>query len=505
MCVPLLAACGGGLVALVVMVFLTLFPRMCSRCPSLHGCLVQTPDYYFGNPFLGAIRGGTGSSFASAFVGVPAALDGKGLVILTEPYFRGSPPLLSSGRDSLSQEFIVGRSWWRLVRRVLPAVWLAFQQGPSVSCRRVLLLLPGVRAASMVAVFARAAVGFVLGLRVHVGVSRRLRELVCGVAFIGAGLLPVDPVEGSCLVGCPLVIGVCPCWMSPCYWGCVLGWLCVWPCVPVRRCALCSAQSTSLLELSRCFVCWVAPLVERCDTWLLRCIAWLLVFWWCFPKLFCCCPSEGSSPSRTASVLVKVFCCVTSLNEALVVLVEVLPEPVCVASAVCCVLSVGRLVGLHSGDVFPERLLALWVEVLPKLPCVCFSCRCSLSEEMSCRCFRLDYPCDSLLGLCRSRCGAFDHVSGCGAGQASFRCVFLLCLSYALEALVAIGRVALPTCGGLLWRVLLVSHVVSEGAWVHCVVPWEAPGACVGTVCWAVCPGRKLCASLREFAQCLRR
>ncbi|MQL84553.1 hypothetical protein Taro_017060 [Colocasia esculenta] len=31
-------------------------------------------------------------------------------------------PLLSSGRDSLSQEFVVGRSWWRLVRRALPAV-----------------------------------------------------------------------------------------------------------------------------------------------------------------------------------------------------------------------------------------------------------------------------------------------------------------------------------------------------------------------------------------------
>ncbi|MQL78158.1 hypothetical protein Taro_010582 [Colocasia esculenta] len=31
-------------------------------------------------------------------------------------------PLLSSGRDSLSQEFVVRRSWWRFVRRALPAV-----------------------------------------------------------------------------------------------------------------------------------------------------------------------------------------------------------------------------------------------------------------------------------------------------------------------------------------------------------------------------------------------
>ncbi|MQL77270.1 hypothetical protein Taro_009676 [Colocasia esculenta] len=49
----------------------------------------------------------------------------------------------------------------------------------------------------MVAVFARAAVGFVLDLCVRVGVSRRLREPACGVAFTGAGLLPVNLVEGE--------------------------------------------------------------------------------------------------------------------------------------------------------------------------------------------------------------------------------------------------------------------------------------------------------------------
>ncbi|MQL97880.1 hypothetical protein Taro_030579 [Colocasia esculenta] len=128
--------------------------------------------------------------------------------------------------------------------------------------------------------FARAAVKFFVGLRVRVGVSRRLREPACGVAFTGARLLPVDPVEGSCLVGCPLVVGVCPYLMSPLLLGYVLCWLCyVWPCVPVRRWALCSAQSASLLELSRCFVCRVAPLVERCDTclWLLPTLCWLVV------------------------------------------------------------------------------------------------------------------------------------------------------------------------------------------------------------------------------------
>ncbi|MQM17368.1 hypothetical protein Taro_050339 [Colocasia esculenta] len=163
---------------------------------------------------------------------------------------REAHPLLSSGRDSQSQEFVARRSWWRFVRRALPALFkfIAYLTGlnsnpfgssdlrvaarPSgslagglggrvvtvvagfpawsgVSCRRVLLLLLGTRAVSVVAIFTRAAVGFVLGLRIRVVVSQRLREPTCGVAFTGAGLWSVEP-------------------------------------------ALCSAQSASLLELRRC-------------------------------------------------------------------------------------------------------------------------------------------------------------------------------------------------------------------------------------------------------------
>ncbi|MQL67877.1 hypothetical protein Taro_000178 [Colocasia esculenta] len=82
--------------------------------------------------------------------------------------------------------------------------WLAFQQGLGVSCRRVLLLLLGARAASVVDIFTRAMIGFILGLRI---------------------------------------------------------------------------RSASLLELSKCLVCRVATLVERCDTclWLLSALCWLVV------------------------------------------------------------------------------------------------------------------------------------------------------------------------------------------------------------------------------------
>ncbi|MQL85288.1 hypothetical protein Taro_017802 [Colocasia esculenta] len=143
-----------------------------------------------------------------------------------------------------------------LVREAHPPTlfrWLAFQQGPSVSCRRLLLLLLGAHAASVVAVFVRAAVGFVLGLRIHVGLSRRLRESTCSVAFTG----------------------VCPCWMSPLLLGCVL-------CLALCACAPLGAVLCSVGVFARAkqiLVCHVAPLVERCDTclWLLPALCWLVV------------------------------------------------------------------------------------------------------------------------------------------------------------------------------------------------------------------------------------
>ncbi|MQM10525.1 hypothetical protein Taro_043417 [Colocasia esculenta] len=161
-----------------------------------------------------------------------------------------------------------------------------------------------------------AVVGFVLGLRIHVGVSRRLREPTCGVAFTGAGLWSMEPVEGVlALLAVPLL------WVG------------------VDR-------------AKQMLVCRVAPLVKQCDTclWLLPALGWLVVnFGKVFPEFF----SAGSGrsefevsivwlvvvalPSRLRCiawlpcVLVRfpriVGCC-PGENGALVVLVEVLPEPV---------------------------------------------------------------------------------------------------------------------------------------------------------------------------------
>ncbi|MQL82970.1 hypothetical protein Taro_015458, partial [Colocasia esculenta] len=117
-------------------------------------------------------------------------------------------------------------------------------------------------------------------------------------------------------------------------------------------------------------MCRVALLVERCDTclWLLPTVCWVVAN--SGPFRACsvgCCATSGL---RYAVVCWLVHSGGSSQNNALVVLVEVLPELVVLLplSAVFSLLAI--CLGLHSGDVFPERLLALWVEVLPKLPCV---------------------------------------------------------------------------------------------------------------------------------------
>ncbi|MQM12936.1 hypothetical protein Taro_045858 [Colocasia esculenta] len=232
-------------------------------------------------------------------------------------------------RDSLSQEFIAGQSWWRLVCHALPVLfefiayltglnsnpsgssdpWVAaqplgslaggpggpvvtvvasFPAGSKCELQESVATVAGCACFECGCCFARAAVGFVFGLHVRVGVSRRLREPTCGVTFTGAGLLPVDPGGGGCLLA-------------------------------------------SLIELSRCLVCRVAPLVERCDTclWLLPALCWLVV--------------------NSGEVLSEFFSVGSSGGEATIVLL--LWFEVC------------RLVGLHSGEVLPEQLLAFLVEL----------------------------------------------------------------------------------------------------------------------------------------------
>ncbi|MQL81476.1 hypothetical protein Taro_013938, partial [Colocasia esculenta] len=143
------------------------------------------------------------------------------------------------------------RRWRRDLRASLAGVWevVSFPIGSECELQESVAAVAGCACCERGCWFTRAAFGFVLGLRVHVGVSQRLREPACGVAFTGAGLWSAELVEVGIL-----------------------------------------ARGKQML------VCRVASLVERCDTWL-----WLLsacvvlwvevhrldaVFWWCFPELF---------------------------------------------------------------------------------------------------------------------------------------------------------------------------------------------------------------------------
>ncbi|MQL85067.1 hypothetical protein Taro_017583, partial [Colocasia esculenta] len=135
--------------------------------------------------------------------------------------------------------------------------------------------------------FAHVMVEFVIGLHIHVGVLRRLREPTCGVAFTGGGLWSAEPVE----------VGI-------------------------------FAHAKQML------VCRVALLVEHCYTclWLLSALCWLVVnsgellpeffsvgsgrscdrlggaFWRVFPEL-CLGGSGGGSPKTCLRCFYSSACC----------------------------------------------------------------------------------------------------------------------------------------------------------------------------------------------------
>ncbi|MQM17873.1 hypothetical protein Taro_050854 [Colocasia esculenta] len=331
---------------------------------------------------------------------VPAALDGRDWLSLLSLVHEAHPLLLSGG-DSLSQEFVAGQLWWRFVLEVaarpsgsLAGVrevgslqwWLAFQQGSSVSCRRVLLLLLGACATSMV-------VGSLV-------LQLSLSSAYASVWSSSMLVLVEVRFPQNCVV---LPSGCC----------------CVALEVEVHRLvALCSGDVSQNGAFWRVFP-------ERClsgsgggsPRTYLRCFyssACCSVFYdgpCCWPFGLC--------------VLVKVLPRIAPL----LILAEVLPRSARCSFWATVVLplwfEVCRLVGLRSGRVLPGRLLALLVEVLHRAAlCLFWSSLLFLSVEMSCRCCQSDCLCDSLLGCCRSRCGVVDYVSGRGAGQFVFLFIF---------------------------------------------------------------------------------
>ncbi|MQM06133.1 hypothetical protein Taro_038953 [Colocasia esculenta] len=274
--VPLLAASGGGLVVVVV----TTFPHDTSKydSPILRHQSMVAPARVASRP--------RGVSGAVLFVG-PRPCGGIG-----NPYwalFARLTPLLPSARGSSSRELGVGRV-------AEAAVASCVVSSIKSECCELLYL----------------SVRFPCKFRVRAVVGCSCCCVACVVSVVArcvrvvVARLAVDSLAVVFLV-----------------WRTIAGksrrgdlgrLRCIWV-----RLAL-------LLELSRCSVCHVASLVERCDTclWLLSALCWLVVSSGEVEvhRLVALCSSEVSQNPFVV------------LNGALVVLVEVLSGPACIASAV---------------------------------------------------------------------------------------------------------------------------------------------------------------------------
>ncbi|MQM05875.1 hypothetical protein Taro_038692 [Colocasia esculenta] len=178
---------------------------------------------------------------------------------------------------------------------------------------------------------------------VHLGVSATVAERAC----VWCGL------HRCTVVLCGTGLSVFTLMVIPCCWGvCCVGLVC--GLLSVRYCALCSTRSALLLTLSRCSMCHVASLVERCDTylWLMSAWCWLVV-------------SSGE-------VLPESFSIVSGGSEGL-----------------------RYAVGLAGAflRVFPERCLGGFGGGSPST-CLCCFCSSACFSVLS------DGPCCLVVGLC---------------------------------------------------------------------------------------------------------
>ncbi|MQM01578.1 hypothetical protein Taro_034336 [Colocasia esculenta] len=170
-------------------------------------------------------------------------------------------------------------------------------------------------------------------------VPLRLREPACGVAFTGAGLLLVESVEGFPItVLCPFLVAVA----LPSRLRCI-AWL---PCVLVRflRTVFCCPGESFSQD---CSVLISAIAVLPQGLRYAASVGLAGAFWRVFPER-CLRGSGGGSPMTD-------LCCFCSPTVVLPLWFEV-----------C------RSVGLHSGEVLPGRLLALFGGGSPQ-SCLVFS------------------------------------------------------------------------------------------------------------------------------------
>ncbi|MQM19093.1 hypothetical protein Taro_052093, partial [Colocasia esculenta] len=261
----------------------------------------------------------------------------------------------------------------------------------------------------------------------------------------------------------------------------------IWVCVPLwLRETACGVAFTDAGLLPVELVEGVLAFSDTC-LWLLSAGCWLVVnSGEVLPKLF----SVGSSGKPFVVLLVRVS---LRTNGALVVLMEVLPGPACIASACCSVLLDGPcclVVGLRIlVKVLPRiALCRFWRRFSPGVFCVHFG------PPLCCP---YGSMCAIWLGCVLERFSQDSSWRFWWRFSPKFLRVITpvgLCVSPWLGWFVmfSCAQCALPDGGLVSGEVsfLLARGVSAAGApvaLVHCVVPWVAPGACDSTVCCAVC------------------
>ncbi|MQM01722.1 hypothetical protein Taro_034482 [Colocasia esculenta] len=274
-------------------------------------------------------------------------------------------------------------------------------------------------------------------LQKSVAVVAGLREPTCGVAFTSAGLWSAELVE----------VGI-------------------------------FARAKQML------VCRVTPLVECYDTclWLLSALCWLVV--------------------NSSEVLPEFF----SVGSGGIVWLVAIASPSKLRVEVCCY-CVGRCVLVG----FPERCLGGSGGGSPRTCLRSHFVDSGKGSSQECSVFVLGYRCVAPVAYCVPSSSAFRgllevvvlahgnwyRVAHCGdlRGEgrdvsivpframlvsSSFRCVFCLCLSYALEALVAVWCVALSVCVVSCGESSLLALVVRSLVQLRCILPgywclWWSP------------------------------
>ncbi|MQM16524.1 hypothetical protein Taro_049482 [Colocasia esculenta] len=456
-------------------------------------CTVVAPNCCFGNPFLGAVCGGTvgcsgraggetvlltwllGVSRGDTWLFLPNLVEIRDVGACVMRLW--SHAVASVFRELLFASACVDSAGFAgavfgLTRVVVKAflsfrcffllLWLvaSFPTWSECELQESVAAVAGCACCERGCGFTRVAVRFVLGLRIRVVVNSG--EVLLEFFSVGSG----GKLFAVVLVGVPLPLGL----------------------------LLCSLKSSTVLPpWFEVFVVWLVSVALPSSLRLRYAVVVLAVaFWWVFPERH----PGGSGGDKLSTVPVGQ----SVLQSAWVPSVKDFVSPQ------------GREVGFVSRTLWAlldgslVSAMGVWLVVL------LWKCQ-SRSVVSPCVWKRLICTVETFVAKVVV---TYSPVSCC-AGFLSPN--WTIC---ALEALVAVGCVALPTCGGrsgalcLLWRVLPVSHAVSVvgatvlhlaefwclwwhpllvlecfvfvsyGALVHCVALWVAPGACVSTVCCVV-------------------